>query len=564
METMNVESKIYNEDDLYTTFKSFKLFSKDGFEPRPFQLKAAQFALNSKKPIVMIKAPMGSGKSAIGMTCLHSLPYGGIYLVNTKSLQMQITNDYPEARSLFGRSNYKCINKAGYDENTGEYISVADCPFREPKPPKEIYLDVIEARTDRSDDEEKTRTENYCVDYNDCVYRIKKAEVISWPIKILNYPYYLTECNYARGSFRGSELVICDEADTIEDTLLGFIKIEMSGYTIGRYGLTLPRYKTVSAKSGLDSWKDWAYKSIRKMDSFIKGLRQDEPRKIYEEATGMRERLKSFVSYVDNTWLFGESETRFGKKWTFVPTWITQDMMDNYLLAHGQKFVLMSATFKPIPIMCLELGMREEDIDFFEIPSTFNPDKRPIYINTIAKVSKNTIDEESGKITDRIKEILEKHKNDKGLIHTSNYKLADIIMSIGDERLVTHNSSNRISVLDEFKASDKPLVLVSPSMERGVSLDDDLARFVVVAKAPFPYLGDSQVSARLYGYGSAGEFWYRATTAQTLEQQTGRGVRSERDYCKVYIIDHLAKELITKHPTMFTDHFRECLRWMED
>ena len=58
---------------------------------------------------------------------------------------------------------------------------------------------------------------------------------------------------------------------------------------------------------------------------------------------------------------------------------------------------------------------------------------------------------------------------------------------------------------------------------------------MVVAKCPFPSLGDSQVGARLHSSG--GQQWYSVETIRTLVQMTGRGVRNKDDWCLTYILD---------------------------
>ena len=53
-------------------------------------------------------------------------------------------------------------------------------------------------------------------------------------------------------------------------------------------------------------------------------------------------------------------------------------------------------------------------------------------------------------------------------------------------RLVQHDAAHRVSELERFKATSFPLVMVSPSMDRGVDLPGDLCRFIVVMKMPYP------------------------------------------------------------------------------
>ena len=127
-----------------------------------------------------------------------------------------------------------------------------------------------------------------------------------------------------------------------------------------------------------------------------------------------------------------------------------------------------------------------------------------------------------------------------------------IIEHIGGDRLITHDSDDKEEQLKKFKSSSEPLVFVSPSSERGLSLDEDYARFCIWAKVPFANLGDKQISARTYTkpFGSR---WYISNAAMAIVQGAGRGVRNENDYCATYIFDAQFERLIQYLPDWFKD-----------
>lgn len=528
---MESQKNQYDLGYLRRTFDSFEV-CKDGRSPRAGQLEAVQFALNSDAPVSVIHAGMGSGKSLVSMV-LSRVARDAIVLVHSKALQNQYTDEFPEAVSLFGRSNYPCI----YDVNT----DASDCAFNEPW------------------DKEKG-----CPVYMACPYKLEKARCAAASMRVLNYAYFMAECNFVTNStFSGKPMVVCDEADSLDQVLMGFIRVEVTEKQIRDYGLAQPRYKTVQAKQGLESWLEWADKSSKIVKKVIDGLPDDCEKKEKDRHVSLYNKLNMFQAVVDDTWLYDEQKNRYGRKWVFSPTWVKPELTDKFLRRHASKLVLMSATFKPLAVTALELGIPKEEIDYFEVPPVFDPRRKPIYMSAVAELSNKTTEAEWPKAERKIREILARHKGQKGLIHTASYKLANLVMGIGDPRLVTHKAQDRLKVLEDFKTSSKPLVLVSPSMERGISLNDDMARFCIILKAPFPSLGDKQVSTRLYGSGSLGQYWYRATTAQTIEQQTGRAVRSENDWCHVYLLDTHIQKLISRDPTMFSKSFRDGLTWSE-
>jgi Rad3-related DNA helicase len=90
--------------------------------------------------------------------------------------------------------------------------------------------------------------------------------------------------------------------------------------------------------------------------------------------------------------------------------------------------------------------------------------------------------------------------------------------------------------LEDFKSSKEPLVMLSPSFDRGVDLPiADNVGAIVVCKMPFMDLSDPQIKARM-GLPD-GARWYALKAGQTLVQQTGRSVRSKDQRCDIYILD---------------------------
>jgi Rad3-related DNA helicase len=60
-----------------------------------------------------------------------------------------------------------------------------------------------------------------------------------------------------------------------------------------------------------------------------------------------------------------------------------------------------------------------------------------------------------------------------------------------------------------------------------------LSRFQIIAKVPFPNLGDKYISVKKDLLPK----WYAYQTAKTIVQSYGRSVRNENDYAVTYILD---------------------------
>lgn len=172
------------------------------------------------------------------------------------------------------------------------------------------------------------------------------------------------------------------------------------------------------------------------------------------------------------------------------------------------------------------------------IPSSFPPDRRPIYIHSIAEMTRKNKDHAYPLVAAALAKVIARHPEDRILVHTVSYDLNKYLLSALSptvSRLVTYNTSQ-----EKQRAIDRYLytpssVLFAPSLDRGIDLPGNDCRVIVVCKIPFPSLGDKQIAAKLYSPG--GQLWYSVKTVRSLVQMTGRGMRSEDDFCESYILD---------------------------
>ena len=189
--------------------------------------------------------------------------------------------------------------------------------------------------------------------------------------------------------------------------------------------------------------------------------------------------------------------------------------------------------------------------------SPFDLRRNPIKTFDEFNLSHRTISENAPKTIDVVNRILDKHNDEKGIIHTVSTTCKDyLIGNLKDSRLVEHNTQNRIEQLEKFKDSSEPLVLISPSMNEGVDLPGDLCRFQIIYKLPYPDLADKRIRLRT----NADEDWYNYKTALSLVQTYGRGMRHENDYCVTYFIDSRIREFVKKDrflPDSFKYHLKQ-------
>jgi ATP-dependent DNA helicase DinG len=179
---------------------------------------------------------------------------------------------------------------------------------------------------------------------------------------------------------------------------------------------------------------------------------------------------------------------------------------------------------------------------------------RPVFYMPIGKMSFKNKEDTFQKYIPYLKKILSKYSDKKGIIHTNSFELANWIQrSVKDKRLAFHDSSNKDEVLKMHVDSKHPTVLVSPSMDTGVSLDDDLARFQVITKIPYPSLASQKNKMRQ----SNNPDWYAWKTVSGIIQAAGRGIRSNTDYADTIIIDGSFGDVI-RHSSKFLP------KWFQD
>lgn len=513
-------------DDVKNGYSNF-----DGKDFRAYQKDAVEYILESKKKVTVACLPCGAGKSLIG-TVAAGVSGGGTYLVHSKALQVQLQEDFPELPILWGRGNYPCLRSEGR-------VSCAECSHSSGS--------VCRNKAGR------------------CEYVMAKRYALQAPVRILNYEYWITEANYV-GGFGNEDLVIVDEADALENVMAKFVGLEFSQGMMRNLGIQTPKYKTTSSEKSLDEWRSWArtaiFKVLRKIADLTIQMKGEEvePELIRrkEKLTGILRKLNMFMECVDDTWLYDEKEWDGKKSISFRPTWVTKELAERYVWGHGRKFVLMSATFPPLPVLAKVLGLSMGDIAYREFPSTFPAENRPIILNPVANLVYAEMEVESEKVVEEVKRLLEFHKQEKGLIHTVSYKLARMVLDIGDPRLVSHNGNDKILAVEDFKNSPEPLVMVSPSSERGISLDGDKCRWIVWVKAPYLNLRDKLVSARLYK-SPVGNLWYKSSTLMTVVQGCGRAVRSKDDYAITYLLDQQIVKLLTENPGLVPGWWKEAI-----
>ena len=529
---------------------------------RKEQKKAIEFAIDayeSGKKYVVLELGTGVGKSATGITIARYMEsYGapvkndagdsltGAYIVTTqKILQEQYLRDFgPQCgkglvRSIKASSNYTC-----------SFYTDQSCAES-----KRILLKLGKQLNG-------TEFQKHCK--QQCKYSIEKQEFIDSPLAITNFSYILAESNYS-GKLEPRSMLVIDEAHNIESELGKFVEVTFSE-KFAKDIIKCKPPKSDAQASVFDWIKNVYRKAVKKYaadieKSLVKISNDIEGYGAYSKQYEMLEKhigkIEQFLEvYNPKNWIMNISSSitdskKSGKKYEFKPVDVSP-YSQPVLFRLGGRTLMMSATIVDKNVFCQSLGLVPEEVAYLSIPSPFPVENRPIHILSVGSMAMASIDTTLPKVAEVVKMLLEKHSNEKGIIHAANYKVAKYIQeNVNSKRIMLHDSTDREKVLKHHIESAEPTVLISPSMMEGVDLADEASRFQILCKVPFPYLGDLVSVKRK----EARKDWYDMQTVKLILQSVGRSVRNEKDYATSYILDTSFQHLYRRSKWMFPEDF---------
>ncbi len=524
--------------------------------------------------VVILDAPTGAGKTIIGEAVRQVLAAEPhrlgrcLYVCTTKSLQDQFLHDFPYASLIKGRRNYPTLDNPDLFEVRGNrHLDASDCDkssvFVHDLPlcagcdlgPADYILETINVE---HEGERKVRHCHHCHPWQACPYEMAKNAAIRGPLAVANTAYFLTEANYVGRFGREEEdadptfkFIIIDEADTLEQVIMGFVEVSLRKRYLKEYRLGLPEFKTKPS-----SWLEWTENAERVLAKLAQEASDEALR--YKDANdpvprSIRNRIEQYERHLATVQYARRSLLFEPENWILDPRQYDDGHLvlkpvtvgthaRSLLWHHGYKFLLMSATTISPHQVADDLGLTSEEWDYVSVDSNFPPERRPITVRPVANMTHKTKDTEWPKMVRAVSDVLDLHPQDRVLVHTVSYAWTQYLekalrSTAHGPRILTYSDSReREAVLESYK--NRPnAVLLAPSFDRGIDLPDDLCRAIIITKVPFPNLGDEQVKKRFFGTGQSGKNWYYTQTIRSIVQMTGRGMRHKSDYVASYILD---------------------------
>lgn len=497
----------------------------------------------------VLELPTGFGKSpvsnALGMSTDNSF-----LLTVTKQLQDQYVRDFrePNTVSLKGKANYICNIRPELNVECGP------CMFD-----KDLLRDCKKKRK--------------------CSYYNQRDKALMSKQAVLSIPFFLysTTCG---GYWKPRDVIIIDECHLLENQIVNWATTSISPAELKKdYDIEIDEY---IPQSGYTSNKKWLHAIwdivVEKRSEYEEELKDlldgRDPEDLTEDE--LQEINMSHGSYYKIDKIYKRLETFFKSpkkdSWLCEPEGDgviltpvdVQDLFHRYIkkmVNPNGKIVFMSATILDTIGFAKTLGLKKEDTAIIKVDSEFPPEKSPIVYKPCGSMNYANIDNTIPKVIEEVKRILEQHPNEKGIIHTSNYKITKAICEgIKNKRLLMkEEGESNERLLQRHINSKDSTVLVSPSLTTGTDLKDELSRFQIIVKLPFLSLADQRVKKKM----ESSPDWYSAEMLRTVVQSAGRSTRDEKDWSITYVLDNSFYTYIYKHRKWFQPSFLKRIIWKQ-
>jgi len=486
------------------------------------------------KRFIFVEAPVGAGKSPIALSYAGFLGDGVLgssyILTPQRILQRQYEDSFGDGNlvSVYGKANYFCHTKLGLNCDDGSDIK----PKCERCPANEAFKSM------------KTT-----------------------PHVVLNYKLAMlyAELFQDDSMFPTKDLMVFDECHTLEGHLVDHRAVEVTRKRCERHKIQFYQPKDIDDAHGWlreDYYPsiDHAYFEMERQAKAIddKYAGSSKPSLMPDELRLKRD-FKKLGRHRDLVQTLSENDidyirdnyvlvTERGEKIMFKEIY-GKRLFKSILQPKAERFLFMSSTIMNFESYAKDLGINPDEMATISLPSEFDVDNRPVYFMPTAKMTygwNKNIPEKNElrrKMADKVINLCaDMHPNESGIIHTGSFQIANwLINEIKDsvpQKIIEHGSSDSMSrdeCIAEFTENkgEIPMLLISPSLTEGLDLKDEMARFCIFTKVPYPFLGDEWVKRRL----AISDEWYQRQAMTAIIQGGGRIVRGPDDYGNTYILD---------------------------
>jgi Rad3-related DNA helicase len=404
-----------------------------------------------------------------------------------------------------------------------------------------------------------------------CQYYLQKYLALISNHSLWNYHSYFQIMKFNKKLFADyldRKVSVFDEAHKIEDQIMQFIGFDIFSGQLEECNLRSAKYDVSDLDSVVQLIDDISYSYAKKIKE-IKESESYQKEPDFELVTRLERRYdRAAQAKIDilndkDNFIVNDSTKDLDGNFRSVsvkPIDVSK-FADSFFSTEYQLF--MSATIDKLSF-CENMGLETADVAFIDTPkSPFPIQHRKIELLNIKRLSYTSSEEDEIEVIKTINTILDRHSKERGLILTSSVPRCQKIL-----RYLSPKNTRRIRICHSYNqdgktqdeiitehANDPTGVLLSSSLWEGVDLKDDLSRFQIIAKIPYPNYKEKRTKAKMDKF----PHWYTAQTLTKLLQGFGRSIRSEDDWAKTYVLDTAVNNVFFKGQSMIPRAYYDVL-----
>ena len=415
------------------------------------------------------------------------------------------------------------------------------------------------------------QVEEHTYKQESCHYYMQKYEGLISKHSLWNYHAFFQIMKFNKklfGEYLNRKVSVFDEAHKIEDQIIQFVGFDIFSGQIEECNLKLERYDFSDLDSMIQLADDIAYayakkiKDIKESDAFTKEPDYDTVYRLERRYDRVAQAKIDIMADKDNFVVNDPVRDINGNVRTISIKPIDVSKFANSFFETDYQ-IFMSATIDSHSF-CENMGLDEDNVCFVDVPkSPFPIDNRRIDFLNIRRLSYGSTDEDELAVIKTIDRILDEHSEHRGLILTSSiprcHKILKYLSPKNARRVrICHSINKDGKTQDEViteHASDPTGVLLSSSLWEGVDLKDDLSRFQIIAKVPYPNYKEKRIKEKMNKF----PLWYTSQTLTKLLQGFGRSIRSDSDWARTYVLDTAVNNVLFKAQRMIPKSYHDIL-----
>jgi len=523
---------------------------------------------------IIICAPTGSGKSPVAATLAKAFESSFI-VTASKSLQDQYQNDFSFLKPIKGKQNFGCLKLMEKEELKKNDFALAIKSGLTCEKGECIEKTSINGKTTSKNCKYKPGIQEFQdgkFKEKICPYYDQKYLALTSPHSLWNYHVYFQLMKFnqsAYGQYLGRKVSVFDEAHRIENQILQFIGIDLANYQLDECGLDVNNYELNDIESIISLLDDLAQSYAREIDQ-IKNSRSFQNNPDYQRIEKLEKKYYRAAQFrtdvIDDkeNFVINEPDYRDSmfKSISINPVDISKYAEDFF---NTEYQIFMSATIEKNSF-CETIGFLPSEVGFVDVPnSPFSLESRQINFLNVKRLNYQSTREDELEVIKKIDDLLLLHSLERGIIFTSSIAWCEKILqnlSPDNQKRVrichskNKNGKTQNEILKEHEGINNS-VLLSSSLWEGVDLKDDLSRFQIIAKVPYPNYKEKRTVLKMKKY----PLWYDSQTLMKLLQGFGRSTRNEKDWSTTYVLDSAVNYLLHKSKNMIPQAYHDVLEF---